>query len=47
MLKNFIIQYDTVAEGVDESTSPLDVVTGGGGGIEIDPGLTQSIIDNL
>ena len=28
MLKNFIIQYDTVSDPVDEGTDPLEIITG-------------------
>ena len=46
MLKNFIIQYDTVSDPVDEGTDPIDIITGDDG-IPIDPGLTQQIVDRL
>jgi len=45
MLKNFIIQYDTVSN-VGEDTDPLDIITGDDG-IPVDPGLANSIVDRL
>jgi len=47
MLKNFIIQYDTVSDPVDEGTDPVEIITGGENGIPVDPGLAQSIVDRL
>ena len=46
MLKNFIIQYDTVSDPVNEGTDPLDALTGGGG-IPIDQGLVQQVVDRI
>ena len=46
MLKNFIIQYDTVSN-VDEGTTPIEIITGDENGIPVDPGLAQTIIDRL
>lgn len=47
MLKNFIIQYDTVSDPVDEGTDPVEIITGDENGIPVDPGLAQSIVDRL
>lgn len=47
MLKNFIIQYDTVSDPVDEGTDPVEIITGGENGIPVDPGLAQSIVDRI
>jgi len=47
MLKNFIIQYDTVSDPVDEGTTPIEIITGDENGIPVEPGLAQSIVDRL
>jgi len=47
MLKNFIIQYDTVSDPVGEGTDPIEIITGDENGIPVEPGLAQSIVDRL
>jgi len=47
LIKNFIVAYDEeVTEGVDQSTDPIDLITGDTG-VSIDPGITQIIIDEI
>lgn len=47
LIKNFIVAYDeTLTEGVDQGTDPIDIITGDTG-ISLDPGIAQIVVDEI